>query len=74
MKGFCILKTVLFRLWARWIADERGMSAMEYGLIISGTALLVSFGVFNFADSFVGLLGNLTNAFNEIIALPGLGG
>lgn len=69
-----MFKTVFRRLQAYWIVDERGLSTMEYGLIISMTALLVSFGVFNFADSFVGLLGNLTNAFNEIIALPGLGG
>lgn len=69
MKNFKLPK-----LLARWIADEQGMSAMEYGLIIAGTALLVSVGVFAFSDGFVGLLANLTSAFNEIGALPGLGG
>lgn len=67
-------KFKLPKLLVRWIADEQGMSAMEYGLIIAGTALLVSVGVFAFSDGFVALLTNLTAAFNQIGALPGLGG
>lgn len=69
-----MIKFKLSKLLAGWLADEQGMSAMEYGLIISGTALLVSIGVFAFGDSFVTLLSNLTDAFNQIGALPGLGG
>lgn len=45
--------------------EERGASAVEYGLLIAGIAALVAVTVFLFSDTIIGLFDDTTTAVNN---------
>nr|WP_305172392.1 Flp family type IVb pilin [Sphingomonas sp. KR1UV-12] len=48
------------RLVARMLSDQRGVSAVEYGLIIAMIVLVMMVGLSSVADVTIGMWGNVS--------------
>lgn len=56
------------KLFAAYMANEDGATAIEYGLIAAGIALAIVISVFAFGDSLDDTFNNMTSSMNNIEA------
>lgn len=49
------------RMVSRWINDQNGSTAIEYGLIVAGVCLAIATAVFTFGDSMEEMYANLSD-------------
>jgi pilus assembly protein Flp/PilA len=59
------LRSIITPVWARFIADERGATAIEYAMIAAGIGVAISATVFNVGSAVKSnLYDKIAAAFN----------
>lgn len=62
------MKTLILNAYARFMANEEGATAIEYGLIAAGIAVAISAAVFAFGDDLNALFESLGDSLEPAAA------